>query len=370
MLQSLTRTGVAMLSCCVLACAQDSSDERGQAEADVGSGGTTEFTSTSGGVHGTATGAADGEGDPMISTTGPSVVLEGTDEDDGSSSTSWRTSASAGTEDTEELPATGDGGGSNDVETSGGSEESTGQGGECAAPSSSAEVSALEELSDEFDDPTTFCAWRVRHEIEGTPSQIRSIDITQFEQGFLTVIPETSGWYGDFDGPFLYKEIEGDFIVEVSVTASSLADPAAPPTLPFSSAGLLIRDPASVPGAQSWVMWDLGRQIESLGAEAKTTRNSGSQLYIYDGYASGVLRICRRGEEVDLALRNPEDGTFDIMHSFARPDLPANLQVGVVTTAWNGTGSTPDFDVEPDLIGRWDYFRVRPIAASDDCLSE
>jgi len=390
MLQSLTRTGLAMLSCCILACTQDSDDPT-LAEADVGTGGVTEAGSTSGGVPGPVTGGAGtvdvtgGDATGVDATSGAvgdsattsGAVLEGTDEGVDSGSTSWRSSGSTGAVEGDETAA-----GETDVEETAGSDgdvpgsesegggESTGGTSVCPAPSSSAEVDALEELSDEFDDPATFCAWRFRHQVEGSPSQIRSIDLTETEQGFLTLVPETSGWYADFDGPFLFKEIEGDFIVETSVSASSLADPESAPMQPFSSAGLLIRDPASVSGAQHWVMWDLGRQIRSLGAEAKTTRSSGSQLFIYDGYASGVLRICRRGGTVDLALRNAETGAFEILHSFARSDLPANLQVGVVTTAWNGTGSEPNFDLEPDLIARWDYFRVRPIAEADDCIAE
>lgn len=338
----------------------------GSGSADASTSGTAPMSSTTG-----TTGLAGSEGQETSSSeTGASLDEDGSSsggESSGGDGSSSGPVGSSGTgEDGDEI-ASGSSestGGDDDADETG---TTTGIEDVCAAWSSSLDAPDLESLSDEFDDPAAFCAWRVLHEVEGTPSTIQSLDVTYTEQGYLTLIPETSGWYADYTGPFLFKDIEGNFRADVSVTASSLTEPDSAPTLPFSSAGLLLRDPASVPGAQNWVMWDMGRQMVETGTEAKTTVNSQSQLFLTEDVASGVLRICRFGDMIDLALRDPETGAFAIVRSFRRTDFPAVLQVGLVATAWNGTAADPNTTVEPDLRARWDYFRVSELATQEDC---
>jgi len=228
------------------------------------------------------------------------------------------------------------------------------------------------ELNDEFDDASTLSCWFRNDEEEGTPAEFSTVDIDASTQDHLTLFPTPSGWFRDQDGPFFYKQVAGDFMVEVQVEATSLDDFSQPPSLPFSSAGILVRDPASstLPNNENWVMYDVGRQQVFVGTEGKTTVQSDSDLILQEGPNSGRLRICRIGTTVILARRLAGELEFTERHVFDRPDFPDLLQVGMCATAFNVNGVRPDLTIEPDLRAAWDYVRYSSIETEADCLAE
>jgi len=228
------------------------------------------------------------------------------------------------------------------------------------------------ELNDEFGDPSTLSCWFRNDVEEGTPAEFSAVDIDASTPDHLTLFPTPSGWFRDEDGPFFYKKVTGDFMIEVQVEATSLTDFSLPPSLPFSSAGILVRDPASstVPNAENWVMYDVGRQRAFVGTEGKTTVESDSVLILQPGPNSGRLRICRVGSTVILARRLAGEAVFTQRHVFDRPDFADLLQVGMCATAFNVVATAPDPTIEPDLRAAWDYVRFSSIATEADCLAE
>jgi hypothetical protein len=134
--------------------------------------------------------------------------------------------------------------------------------------------------------------------------------------GLLRVkgVPDRAGWYSDRSGPYFYRAISGDFLVETQVRAVRTDTPAARPAGSFNSAGLLVRDPASSYRQMRWLMYNLGQQNGFYGTEAKSTVpeigswhlhqvagfRSASTLWLTplpDGIVEGRLRICRVGSE-------------------------------------------------------------------------
>jgi hypothetical protein len=215
-----------------------------------------------------------------------------------------------------------------------------GQGGTpaaCAAP------------SDEFDDPATLSCWTELDVLQGDPSQYTLLDIGATAPGYLSVEPtHTLGWYMGQDAVFLFKELSGNFVVETHVTTSDRAAPAQPPSQPFNSAGLLVRDPASGPGAENWLMYNVGFQQQFVGTEGKTTVNSQSVLTLNPGANAGRLRICRVGSDVHMLKWLDDENDWTLEHSFVRDDLPATLQVGMMADGYTNP---------PDLHARFDWVR-------------
>ena len=246
-----------------------------------------------------------------------------------------------------------------------GSDDSNAEGESGGGPSGD-----LEGLSDEFDDPSSLAAWTLRHQAEGEEQGHEVLDINQSESDHLTFVPRAGGWFGNFRHSFLYKLVRGDFMIEVWVAAGRTSDPAAAPTEPYNSAGILVRDPSSRSGNENWVMHNVGWQNDRLGTEGKTTVSSMSNLTISAGARSGRLRVCRVGGEVVLTRRLDDEGEFRETHRFTRGDFADELQVGLVINGWNSLGGSPDLGRTPDLRAVFDYARFSEVSSVDDCLAD
>jgi hypothetical protein len=260
--------------------------------------------------------------------------------------------------------------------STGGDAESTGRATESAGSSSDGESSSassggLEPFDfEDFDDPEGIDAWFIRDVVEGTPAQYTTLDFDVTASSNLTIIPTTSGWFNDYDGPFVYKLVSGDFMMETHVNVTGLADPDGPPTQTYNSAGLMLRDPANVPMGEDWVVHNTGYQeYQEFGvaSEGKITINSSSTLTTSPGAHFGRLRICRFGGDIAVArYLDGDDGWTDTVEPY--PDLlPDEVQAGVAVTAWNSTGNDPDFDEDPDMIAHWDYVAFYLIDDMSQC---
>lgn len=223
---------------------------------------------------------------------------------------------------------------------------------------------------DDFDDPDTLDDWFIRDIEEGTPAQYTTLDFDDTNAGSMTIIPTTSGWYADYDGPFVYKMVSGDFMIETQVTVTGLADPDGPPTQTYNSGGIMLRDPANVDGGEDWVLHNTGYQEFGVASEAKYTHNSNSFLTTLDGTNAGRLRICRIGGDIAVARYLDGDaGWIDTEEAFP-DDLPDEVQAGMAVTAWNSTGNDPAFDEDPDMIAIWHYVAFYEIDDMSQCYED
>lgn len=216
-------------------------------------------------------------------------------------------------------------------------------------------------FSDEFNNGESLANWSLRHIVEDTPAQYTILDSDLTTSGHLTIVPvQTPGWFSDGDAPLVFKNITGNFAIHTSVTTRGVNDPAEAPAATFNSAGLMARSPGGiVAGAENHIMLNVGRQSTGTGSETKTTIDSTSQLLLDDGGHSGELVLCRIDNEFHTFRRLTGDADWIELQSYARPDLPAELQVGLVVNAFGGA----DIQAEFDFVRALD----RPVNATD-CL--
>ncbi len=245
-------------------------------------------------------------------------------------------------------------------------------------PGTTAAADDLSSQSDEFDDPATLANWlRIEQVEQSNANQVERLDIGRSAPGRLTIVPFTSSWYQDYRGVLLHKRISGDFIATTQVRATGRNGRSAP-NRQFSLAGIMIRTPRNVtpqtwrPGGENYLFLSTGSADRpgQFQFEVKTTVNSRSTLRITD--ANGPeesIRAVRIGPSFVL-MRKDRAGQWTIHERYSRPDMPAELQVGMtVYTDWpNVERLSPEAhnrtvirNGQPDLQAAFDYFRfARP----------
>ena len=230
--------------------------------------------------------------------------------------------------------------------------------------------------SDEFKDPSSLANWKRFHETENFPNKIKTLKIEPSGNGLLVLEPEASGWYADYQAPFIYKELHGNFDVRCRVRVRGKS--AAIPQADWSLAGLMIRQSKRTtsenwqPRQENWLFLTTG-VAEPLNVpvfETKTTNNSMSNLKLRPADSGWVeLRIIR-SEATFLLLYRYDNKDWTLLERFYRPLLPPVVQVGLnAYSGWNSIN--PDLKKDPsqfnktldkngssDLVLEVDYFRV------------
>jgi hypothetical protein len=300
---------------------------------------------------------------PPASSTDPGASTSGDDESTRTATSSDGTSSSGSPDATSSSSSRTDADSDSDSDAT---DTSTQSDGDSSTESSSGEVFEPFDF-DDFDDPAGIDDWYLRDAWEGTPAQYTTLDFDVTNPGAMTLVPSTSGWFNDYDGPFVFRLVSGDFMIETYVTVTGLIDPDGPPTQTYNSAGLMLRDPANVVMGEDWVVHNTGYQEFGVESEGKITIDSSSTLTTTPGAAFGRLRICRFGGDIAVVRWLDGDaGWIDTTDPY--PDLlPLEVQAGMAVTAWNSTGNTPDFDEDPDMIAVWDYVAFYEIDDMSRC---
>jgi hypothetical protein len=216
-------------------------------------------------------------------------------------------------------------------------------------------------------------------------------------QGRLAVQPlqqAESGWYSDSRSPLIAATVAGNFVAETRVRLGTRTSISQTPSGNYSQAGFVVRNAnSSVPGNESWVMFNFGFQNGFFGREAKTTRpspgsSSLSTLFLTPATATTSdvrLRVCRVGSDFRFLHLMPgetawtEDnwgsGTTVIGNGsgeatpgttqgnpirFTRSDLPNSLQVGLMVANWE-----PPFEARAEF----DYLRITPVTNAQECVT-
>ncbi|WP_331047806.1 serine hydrolase [Gemmatimonas sp.] len=226
-------------------------------------------------------------------------------------------------------------------------------------------------LSDEFADAATLANWQRFDVVEGWPSKTKRAEI---RDGMLWLEPATSGWYADFQAPFLFKNVTGDFTAHTRVRVTGIGHDI--PQALWSLAGLMVRAPraggmkAWTPNTENWLFITTGiaARAGQPVIETKTTVNSQSTLRLHDIAPGPVeLLLTRRGAKFELAYS--QGGEFRTLATFDRPDLPATIQLGVnAYTDWESTGSlqndpkrfnTTALTGAPDVLAAFEYLHIQ-----------
>lgn len=204
----------------------------------------------------------------------------------------------------------------------------------------------LASLSDEFDDAASLPNWLRIHAVEGwNADQLAHLSVDAAVPGRLVMRPWTSTWYQDYRGELTFKNVTGDFAITIDVDVTG-ADGDGLPTSAFSLGGAMVRTPRPIdspaqwtPGGENYVFLSVGYGFASgpcqpgPGAhlEVKTTINGVSDLCIEPtAVASAEIQIARIGAVVLCLYRSP-GGAWQVHRRYPRPDMPATLQVGLVS---------------------------------------
>lgn len=254
-----------------------------------------------------------------------------------------------------------------------------------ASASSIAALADLDVLSDEFNDASRLAEWKDQATVEGWPSMIETVDTNTSSAGHLYLVPTTSGWFEDFRGVLLYKDVTGDFDVTTRILATGKNGEL--PQRTYSLTGLMARTPRTVTmdtwqsKQENWVFITTGYGDNRPGLagsaqiETKTTVNSISNL-VLKAIPSGwvELRVVRVGSHFVMMYR-VADKAWTISKRYNRKDMPETLQVGLnAYTNWESfTSDAATFNREmeanprfqPDLVVRSDYVRFRRPQLSD-----
>jgi hypothetical protein len=190
-------------------------------------------------------------------------------------------------------------------------------------------------LSDEFDGTALDASWDVKR------GDALDIDV---RDGALHLAPTSYLlWYQENEGAMISKLLAGDFSVRARVRARRASEPSQPPAATVHLGGLAARDPASDQGTEDYVFVVVGRDVDDLSVETKTT-DDGVSTYVGPTWPSGdaELRMCREGATFTVWKRAIGGATWTLAATYDRPDLPSELQVGGVVYA---PVASPDLDV-------------------------
>lgn len=228
------------------------------------------------------------------------------------------------------------------------------------------------------------------------------------EDGRLRVVGdgEGIGWFSDSQGPLLYKDVTGDFMIETEVSMHRKDGEEGLPEGNFSSAGLLVRAPGGTQGNENWLMFNIGFQNRFYGRELKVTRpmnipkeenpmydfgmHSLSTLYLLPEEDTGPmkLRVARINDELrayyftdgqwhEQALQQGMEvfgnGINEPVSEFGnghfRPNgmnLPETVQAGILVNAGiDGTSLAP----KRDGYALFSYVEIGPISNFEDALN-
>lgn len=234
----------------------------------------------------------------------------------------------------------------------------------------------ISDLNDEFNDPSTLNNWSRYSQTEGWPDRLLNIDINTTEPGALFLEPSSSGWFNDLDSPFIFKLVEGDFIVTTRIKATG--NNSNTPERLYSLTGIFIREPRDIT-PETWVAGQENWMFISTGAgdvagvpkfEVKNTVESDSELELFPADTGWVeLRLERLNDIYTVEYKFPDSEweQLRVYDETERPIMSDTLQVGIVAyTDWPSisqyvndpfTFKNMVVNGNPDLRSYVDYFR-------------
>ena len=261
-------------------------------------------------------------------------------------------------------------------------------------------------LSDEFDDAATTAQWQRVNEVEGwNAEQLDVYDIDSTQAGRMVQQPNTAVWYQNYRGPMAFQTVTGDFAFTTQVHISDRDDIGGsdandvPGDSLYSLAGAMLRTPRDftdaltewAPGSmaddgtnngENYIFLSAGYGAgnpDEFALEVKTTRNSDSQLELTPlGPDTNTVNVqlARIGDSV-IAMYQLPGQEWQVHRRYSRPDMPATMQVGLVTyTDWEKANDfdpftqnstvlvpgvagdpTPGVAFNPDLTAGFEYAR-------------
>lgn len=164
-----------------------------------------------------------------------------------------------------------------------------------------------------------------------TPAIVYGWDASTTAAGTLTITNQGGNWGGNDDGPFLWKNVKGDFTNTVKVTGFLCFKG-------YNNAGLLVRDPHPTNGENYYCMGEFGHPewgVSVLGKQGTdgSLAEFGNSSTTYTNLPVW-LQITRVGT-VMTANVSSDGSTWEYVNTTDRPDLPDMVQVGIFNSNYS-----------------------------------
>ncbi|MFZ4763737.1 MAG: hypothetical protein ACOYMN_02185 [Roseimicrobium sp.] len=255
-------------------------------------------------------------------------------------------------------------------------------------------VDPLASAGDEFSDAATLATWQRLDQSEGWGAN--KLTTHEISSGRMRLIPSVSGFYQDYVGPYVFRNVTGDFIATVQMDVSRRDNAAGRPSSNFSIGGLILRRPKTITnagaspggdwiaGAENSIAFNFGTADPVAQPNANqwqcvvsNTTNSVSNFYtstqgILLSENTVTMQIVRVGSTIVLLRQHP-GGQWITEQRYTRADFPATLQIGLGTaTNFNAIAGLTPFNHNrtapaggtPDVVLDAEWFRLSTPSAS------
>ena len=230
------------------------------------------------------------------------------------------------------------------------------------------DAAAAAAFSDEFNDSSTLPSWTLRHQVEMESPLYTALDIDQTSAGQLVIEPTLGAvWHDASAGPFFFKPWSGNFLVTARVSAVNVGDGTSPPTGSWVGVGILMRDPASAAGDESWVLLTNGLRNNSSQTGTSYWSTTGSSTVLI-GHRSGphhlLLGMCRLDGAITLYWRFDTEMRWTeittIFEGSTAPQLPDTVQLGIAAHIFDAPSA--------DLRAEVDFIRLTVPTIPEQCM--
>jgi hypothetical protein len=182
------------------------------------------------------------------------------------------------------------------------------------------------------------------------------VDMT-ISNGQIILTPKVeSVWWMKQNGPMISKMAEGDFSFSTKVQTRKASDTTSYPDKVWQFGGIILRDPASEKPEQgeNYVFIVVGYRGSKLQVEVKSTVSDKSDVIGVDWPTGDAeVRITRKGNFIYCMARKNSAEQWQIMETYERPDLPQQLQAGIIVYSYSYEKGVVDLTARFDEIKFW-----------------
>lgn len=175
--------------------------------------------------------------------------------------------------------------------------------------------------------------------------------------GQLIMAPNVeSVWWLKERGPMIYKMINGDFSLSTKVQTRKASDTTQYPDKEWQLGGIMLRDPDSEnpERGENYVFIVVGYRGTLLQVEVKSTFLGKSEVIgISWPHGDAELRISRKGSLFYMMARKNSTQKWQVIKIYERPDLPNELQAGLIVYSFSNFKGAVDFIARFDKVEFW-----------------
>ena len=198
------------------------------------------------------------------------------------------------------------------------------------------------------------------NEINGWQYLNRNLFVAWSNVDAITMIPVMrSSWEDKDSAGLLYREVEGDFVMEAEIRLSKNSDSLGAPDKGFQQAGLMIRNNAGSTENYVFVSAGTGGNPNPKVFFKKTVNGKSKTVSVKKGQMNGWLRIERKGNKIMAYQRAGEVGQWEKIGESKIDWIVGKLQIGLAVFA-SFTGQGPK--MIPDMKAEFSRITIDPMS--------